>query len=122
MTDQPIQPPASRLERWTATLGNLARPFAIYVTSAAAAWAIVLGAQKITTGEGGALYIAAVLAGLAGLYWGKSWEQAKTSAAEVEIAKANSPIDQHITIPDRRARPAPPVTPPSSQPPWERPQ
>lgn len=57
-----------------AFIAETARPFAIIVTSIAAARAIVIIAHKIGVGEA-ALYIGAVLAGLGALYFGKAWEK-----------------------------------------------
>lgn len=92
MTDTPIQPPVTRLDRIKAFIGDLARPFAIIVTSLSAAIATVLIALRVTSFGEGAIFIAAVFAGVGGLYGVKSWEVAKTGkqSAEVEIAKAKT--------------------------------
>lgn len=96
MTDTPVQPPTfppvSRLEVIKSFIGDLARPFAIYAVAFATARAIVIIAKKVGTLAEGAIYITAVLAGLAAIYGAKAWENAKAGkqAAEVEIAKANA--------------------------------
>lgn len=69
-----------------AFLADLARPFSIYATSAAGAWAIVDVGSRVQDGQA-AFYVAAVLAGLGGLYFGKSWEQAKVSGHHAEVEK-----------------------------------
>ena len=96
MTHTPIQleasPPAPKSEVVKAFIGDLARPFAIYVTSAAAAIATVLVAFRTEDGADAALLLAAAFAGVGALYGAKSWEVAKTGkqAAEVETAKVNA--------------------------------
>ena len=92
MTDTPIQPPASASERVKAFIGDLARPFAIYATTGAAAVGIVRGAWVVENGHAGAIYLGAVAVLVGGIYGFKSWEQIKTGkqGAEVEIAKAKS--------------------------------
>lgn len=74
-------------------VGELARPIAIISTSIAAAIATVRIAWNVTDGNAGAVYIAAVFAGVAALYGAKSWEVARAgkAAADVAIAQASSP-------------------------------
>lgn len=97
MTDTPIQPVASppvpRSEVVKSFIGDLARPFAIYVTSGAAAIATVMVAARTENGNDGAILMGAVFTGVGALFIGKAWEVAKTGkqAAEVEIAKASGP-------------------------------
>lgn len=83
------------LDQFKGAVADLARPFAIISTSGAAAWATVTIARRVDGFEAAALYIAAVYAGLAGLYGFKSWEQrgeTKNAAlVEVERAKASPP-------------------------------
>lgn len=55
-------------------IGAIARPFSIICTSAAAAYATAIAVHKITGGFEGAALIGAIYAGLALLYWGKSYE------------------------------------------------
>ncbi len=88
MTDTPIQPPATRLERIKGFIGDLARPFAIIATS----WATIVIAYRVENGNDGAIFIGGVFAGVGALYIGKAWELAKTGKqnAEVEIAKAKT--------------------------------
>lgn len=92
MTDTPIQPPATRLDRVKSFIGDLARPFAIIATSFAASWATIVIAYRVENGNDGAIFIGGVFAGVGALYIGKAWEVAKTGkqTAEVEIAKAKS--------------------------------
>lgn len=92
MTDTPIQPPATRLERIKSFIGDLARPFAIIATSFAASWATIVIAYRVENGNDGAIFIGGVFAGVGALYIGKVWELAKTGKqnAEVEIAKAKT--------------------------------
>ncbi len=61
-------------------IGDLARPFAIWWTSGAAGVAIVRLARADTDLAGAAVYIGAVLAGVAALYGAKAWENTKTGA------------------------------------------
>lgn len=58
-------------------LGEVARPFSIIATSAGASIAAVISALHVDSGAGGALLMAAIFGGVAGLYWGKSWENVK---------------------------------------------
>lgn len=97
MSDTPIGPqswpPPSRLDRIKGFIGDLARPFAIIVTSYGAAHATIVIAYKVTSFSEAAIFIGAVFAGLGALYGVKSWENAKTGkhASEVEIAKVTAP-------------------------------
>jgi hypothetical protein len=95
--DTPIAPksfpPPSMMDQWKAFIGDLARPFAIYATSGAAALATVAIAFKNDDGfSAAAIFIGAVYAGVGALYAGKAWENVKAgkSAADVEIAKAQA--------------------------------
>lgn len=92
ITDTPVNPPSSRLDRWKAFIGDLSRPFAIISTSLSASAATIIVAYRVTTFGEGAIFIAAVFAGVGALYGAKSWEVARAGkhAAEVEIAKANT--------------------------------
>lgn len=90
MTDTPPTIfPVDRLERIKAFIGDLARPFAIIVTSLSASIATVIVSTRTENGNDGAILIGAIFVGVAALYGAKSWEVTKTSkqAAEVEIAK-----------------------------------
>lgn len=92
-TAPPLSSPPDRLDRIKAFIGDLARPFAIIVTSSAAAIATVIIARKVSDGNDGAIFIAAVFVGVGSLYLGKAWETARASraAADVEIARATAP-------------------------------
>jgi len=97
MTDTPIAapswPPPSGLDQAKAFIGDLARPFAIIVTSGSAAVSGVVIATKVESFEGAAIFIGAIYAGVGALFGAKAWENAKTGrqAADVEIAKATTP-------------------------------
>lgn len=98
MTDTPVQPrtfpPTPKIEVIKAFIGDLARPFAIYVTSGAAAVATIMVANRTENGTDAAILLGAVFAGVGAIYTAKSWEVAKTGkqAAEVEIAKAQGEV------------------------------
>lgn len=94
MTDTPVTAPVGRLERAKAFIGDLARPFAIIVTSGAAGWASVVVAYRVENGNDGAILMGAIFAGVGALYIGKAWEVAKTGkqSAEVEIAKVTGEV------------------------------
>lgn len=68
------------MDRIKHLIGDLARPFAIWWTSGAAGVAIVRLARPDTDLAGAAVYIGAVLAGVAALYGAKAWENTKTGA------------------------------------------
>lgn len=93
-TDTPTTQPPSRLGTIKAFIGDLARPFAIYVTSLAAAIATVRIATAVSGDKldfsAAAIFIAAVFAGVGALYGVKSWEVAKGKAADAEVAKAQT--------------------------------
>lgn len=95
------------LDHLKTAVADLARPFSIYATSFAGAWAIIDVGSRVQDGQA-AFYVAAVLAGLGGLYFGKSWEVQKLSAhsadVEKERAKASPPPDKALE------RPAPPTS------------
>ncbi|HYE46209.1 MAG TPA: hypothetical protein VEA44_10605 [Caulobacter sp.] len=94
MTDTPpITTPPSRLDQIKAFIGDLARPFAIIISSAGGAWASVVAAYRVDNGNDGALLLGAIFAGISAIYIGKAWEVAKTGkhSAQVEIAKVGGP-------------------------------
>lgn len=77
-------------------VADLARPFSIVATSASAAVVPVIVAVRAEPDQldlaAAGVFVGAIYAGVAGLYWGKSWEQARAKQAEVEKAKvASSP-------------------------------
>lgn len=96
MTDTPVipreRPPVPRSEMVKAFIGDLARPFAIYVLAYAAMRAIIIVARKVENGNDGAIFLGAVGVLVTGIYLGKAWENVKTSkhAADVETAKATT--------------------------------
>ena len=70
------------LDQFKSLVGDLARPFSIIATSLSASIAVVIVAIRINSeGMGIAAFVAAVYAGLAGLYGFKSWEQRRTHRA-----------------------------------------
>lgn len=69
------------LDHFKALVGDLARPFAIIISSASAAIATVIIACKVDGFDGAALFIGAVYAGVGALYGGKAWENVKTAQA-----------------------------------------
>lgn len=97
MTDAgpPMTFPPSRADITKAFIADLARPFAIYVTSGSAAIATVIIALRIKNMDfsAAAIFIGAVFAGVGSLYAFKSWEnntQAKQSAV-VAVAQTGAP-------------------------------
>ena len=77
-TDTPVRSPPDTAERVKAFIGDIARPFAIYVTSGSAAIATVMVAFRTDNGTDAALLIGAVYAGVGALYGFKAWENTKT--------------------------------------------
>ena len=83
MTDAPIK----------TLIGDLARPFATYVVSAASAAGIVIVALRVENGNDGAIFLGAaglIVGTLIGARTAENINAAKRSA-EVEIAKTNAP-------------------------------
>jgi hypothetical protein len=78
----------SRLDQMKGFIADLARPFAIISTAFASSWAIVVIAYRVETGEGGAIFIAAVLTGLAGLYGFKALENTRVAGHQADVEKA----------------------------------
>jgi hypothetical protein len=81
---------AEVMDRLKAFTADLARPFSIICTSASAAFATAAMALRGGPADWGtgALFIGAVYAGLAGLYWGKVWENQKVQGHNAEVEKA----------------------------------
>lgn len=95
MSDAPTQPPAGRLERWTATLGNLARPFVLFSSAGSSAIATVSIVWMRGELIAGAAFIGAAWAGTAALYGAKALEERgkAKSEADVAIAQTNTPSE-----------------------------
>lgn len=96
MTDTPINtrevPPIPRSEMIKAFIGDLARPFAIIVTSYAAAHATVVIASKVENGNDGAIFAGAYFLGVATLYGAKAIEaiNAGRHKRDVDVAAVNA--------------------------------
>lgn len=101
MTDTPIQPqtdtpvlpqspPPPLMDRVKGFIGDLGRPYNQYVIGTATAVAIVIGATKITTAEGGAIYITAVGVITLGIFGLKSIENIKAGGQARDVAIAQS--------------------------------
>lgn len=92
MNDDPVQPPHGHLERWSAAIGRLARPYVLIAAASSSAVAtIALPFRSVSLFEAAA-YITAAWAGVGLVYGAKAIEErgkAKSSAA-VEIAKSGN--------------------------------
>jgi len=88
-TDTPVHQPPSTSDAVKAFLGDLARPFAIIVTSASTAYAVCVIAYEGKNFSEGAIFIGAVFAGVSALYWGKSVENIKQAQANADVAKSS---------------------------------
>lgn len=90
-TGPPLSTPPSRLDAIKTFIGDLARPFAIIVTSLGAAISTVTIAIRTEDVDltAASIFIGAVFAGVGALYGVKSWEVAKTNAANAEVAKTS---------------------------------
>ena len=90
------------LDRTSHFIGETARPVAIISTSIAASVATVIIARQVENGNDGAIFIGAVLAGVATLYVGKAWEKVKAGshARDVEVAQATgtTPGPQEVVV------------------------
>ena len=87
--------PPSTSDKVKAFVADLARPFAIYVTSASASIATIVIAMRITAMDfsGAAIFMGAVFSGVGALYGFKAWEnntQARQTAV-IEVAKTTTP-------------------------------
>ena len=91
----PSYPRPSRLDQVKGFIGDLARPWAIIATSTAASIAAVIAVIKAGSDPAAlAILIGAIFTGVGALYTAKSWEQAQAAkqAANVEVAKAATPV------------------------------
>lgn len=94
MTDTPVLPqtfpPPSTADQVKAFIGDLARPFVMYVLSAATAVSIVIVSLKVENGNDGAIFLGAAGVLVGGVFGFKAWENntAAKQAAGVEIAKS----------------------------------
>ena len=93
--DMPLPQPSSLLDKIKGFIGDLARPFAIYVTSSAAAAATVIIALKNDDGfSAAAIFIGAVYAGVGTQFIGRAWENAQVAkqSANVQVAQAQQQV------------------------------
>lgn len=92
VTDTPVALPTTKLDASKAFLGDLARPYVLLIISSAAAASTVMVASKVD-GPEAALFITAVLGGVAALYGAKAMENAATAkqTATVAVAQAKAP-------------------------------
>lgn len=90
MTDTPAQPPKGHLERWTATLGNLARPYVLYAASTSSAISTVSIVWMGLDLMAGAAFITATWAGVGVLYGAKALEERGKAKSEAQVAIAQS--------------------------------
>jgi hypothetical protein len=81
-------------------IADVARPFAIISTSAAAATATIIISLKVDSVEAAAIFIGAVFTGVAALYGAKALENSATAkhAASIEIAKSSGPTPPNAPI------------------------
>lgn len=97
ITDTPVTPitapPVSRLDRFKAFVGDLARPWAIVSISSATAAAIVIAALRCEDGTQGGIVIGAAGLIVGGMYGFKEWGNTVSGkqAANVAIAQTEQP-------------------------------
>lgn len=82
------------LDQFKGLVGDLARPFSIIATSASAAVVPVIVVWRTSPERldlvAAAALVGALYAGVAGLYWGKAWENQKAVSASAEVEKAKA--------------------------------
>lgn len=69
------------LEQWKALIGDLHRPAVILMGGISASVAAIICAWKGVDLVGAAALQGAIWAGVAAMYWGRSWENARTPPA-----------------------------------------
>lgn len=105
MTDTPVipreKPPIPRSEMVKAFIGDLARPFAIIVTSYAAAHATIIIAGKVENGNDGAIFAGAYFLGVGTLFLGKAVEaiNASRTKRDVDVAQVNATGTSETPVP-----------------------
>lgn len=92
-------------EKLTKYVSDLARPFTLYVTSSASAYAIAIIAHGGRDLNAGAVYAGALLFGVGALYWGKAWENQKVSGHNAEVEKERA---KQSPPPEKALEPAAP--------------
>ncbi|MFZ2252634.1 MAG: hypothetical protein WAW13_00500 [Minisyncoccia bacterium] len=92
MTDTPVLPqtfpPPSPADKVKAFIGDLARPFAMYVLSGATAVSIVIVALRVENGNDGAIFLGAAGVLVGGMFGFKAWENNTAAKQATEVAKA----------------------------------
>lgn len=84
-------------------IADIARPFAIISTSAAASFATISISARVTGGESGAIFLTAVYAGVGALYVGKAFENTRIAGHNAEVEKVRA--QQASPPPDRALEP-----------------
>lgn len=94
MPDHPQTP--GKLERVIAAIGNLARPYVLYVASTSSAVATVMVVVKEMDLIAGAAFVAANWGGVGVIYGAKSLEEGRKAKAEAQVAIAQNanPVQQ----------------------------
>jgi hypothetical protein len=92
----PDTPPTGTLERIVVALGNLARPYVLFVSATSSAVATVMVVAKEMDLMAGAAFVAANWGGVGLLYGAKSLEEGRKAKAEAQVAIAQNanPVQQ----------------------------
>ena len=89
---------ATRVDVVKSFIGDLARPFAVYVTSSASAYGIVVIARNVENGNDGAIFVGAVGVLIGLLIGAKAVENinAARNKRDVDVATVNAapPIEE----------------------------
>lgn len=88
----PLTNPPSKADQVKTFIADLARPFAIYTTSAGATAGFIIVAMKVENGNDGAIYLGAVGVIIGLLIGARAVENINRDkrSAEVEVAKVNA--------------------------------
>lgn len=114
----------TRLESFRATVGDLARPFAIIVTGLSAAVAPLIIVLRIAPDRldlvGAAALVGALYAGHVGLYGFRSWEKNTATKADAQVAieqaKASTAPATTVTAPTDATVTVTPASEPDAMP------
>jgi hypothetical protein len=90
VTDTPVQPPAARFERVVSALGNLARPYVLYVAATSSAIATLAVVFKEMDLNAGAIFVGANWSGVALLYGAKALEERGKAKSDERVAVAQA--------------------------------